>query len=113
MNEQQEQKVTSPNEGQSRSTVGLGVVDDLRTEADLCRNEGADDIAILLDRAADEIDRKNCWLVAYYKEVRKAFLADRYEIERLRNVFRVNMLRLAPETPHSEIDRILNAPNVI
>ena len=30
------------------------------------------------------------------------------EIERLRNVFRVNMLRLAPETPHDEIDRVLN-----
>ena len=30
------------------------------------------------------------------------------EIERLRNVFRVNILRLAPETSHDEIDRVLN-----
>ena len=30
---------------------------DLRTEADLCRNETADDIAALLDKAADEITR--------------------------------------------------------
>lgn len=30
---------------------GEGLVDDLETEADLCRNEGAEDIANLLDRA--------------------------------------------------------------
>jgi hypothetical protein len=30
------------------------------------------------------------------------------EIERLREAFRVNMLRLAPETSHDEIDRVLN-----
>ena len=30
------------------------------------------------------------------------------ENERLRHVFRVNILRLAPETPHNEIDRVLN-----
>lgn len=35
----------------------LGLVDDLRTEADLCRNETADDIANLLDHAADEIEK--------------------------------------------------------
>lgn len=44
-------------EGQSRSIVGLGVVDDLRAKADLCRNEKADDIAILLYRAADEVEK--------------------------------------------------------
>ena len=30
------------------------------------------------------------------------------ENKRLRHVFRVNILRLAPETPHDEIDRVLN-----
>lgn len=30
------------------------------------------------------------------------------EIERLRSIFRVTVLRLAPETPHAEIDRVLN-----
>lgn len=29
------------------------------------------------------------------------------EIQRLRVAFRVNILRLAPDTPHSEIDRVL------
>lgn len=29
------------------------------------------------------------------------------EIDRLRHIFRVNMLRLAPETSHEEIDRVL------
>lgn len=33
------------------------LIDDLRTEADLCRNETATDIANLLDRAAAEIER--------------------------------------------------------
>jgi hypothetical protein len=32
------------------------ILDDLRTEADLCRNETADDIANLLDSAANEIE---------------------------------------------------------
>lgn len=36
----------------------LKLLDDLRTEADLCRNETADDIADLLDRAANEIERQ-------------------------------------------------------
>ncbi len=31
------------------------------------------------------------------------------EIDRLRTVFRVNILRLAPETTHAEIDAILNS----
>ena len=34
-----------------------GLIYDLRTEADLCRNESADDIAVLLDRAAEEITK--------------------------------------------------------
>lgn len=42
-------------EGQSRLTVGLGVIESLRTEADLCRNETVDDIADLLDKAADQL----------------------------------------------------------
>ena len=62
---------------------GLGLLHDLQEEADLCRNETADDIAVLLDKAADEILR-------------------------LREIFRVNILRLAPETSHAEIDRVLN-----
>lgn len=33
------------------------LVEDLRTEADLCRNETADDIANLLDLAATEIEK--------------------------------------------------------
>ncbi len=32
------------------------IVERLRDEADLCRNEGADDIAVLLDEAADTIE---------------------------------------------------------
>lgn len=40
---------------QARLTVGLGVIESLRTEADLCRNETADDIANLLDKAADQL----------------------------------------------------------
>ena len=33
------------------------------------------------------------------------------EIERLRSIFRVNILRLAPETPHAEIDvKVRGAP---
>lgn len=35
------------------------LVDRLRTEADLCRNETADDVAALLDEAADYIQRHN------------------------------------------------------
>ncbi len=30
------------------------------------------------------------------------------EISRLRTIFRVNILRLSPETSHEEIDRVLN-----
>lgn len=33
------------------------LITDLRDEADLCRNEAADDIAVLLDAAAAEIER--------------------------------------------------------
>ena len=33
----------------------MNLYEDLLTEADLCRNEGADDIADLLDRAADAV----------------------------------------------------------
>ena len=61
----------------------MSLIDELREEADLCRNETAVDVANLLDRAAAEI-------------------------ERLREVFRVNVLRLAPETAHAEIDRVLD-----
>lgn len=35
------------------------LVERLRTEADLCRNETADDVAALLDEAADYIQRHN------------------------------------------------------
>lgn len=35
----------------------MSIIDDLRTEADLCRNETAVDIANLLDKAADVIER--------------------------------------------------------
>lgn len=69
-------------DGQSRSTVGLGIADRLRAwipDGDGYNSEYANTLA----EAADEI-------------------------ERLRNVFRVNILRLAPETPHDEIDRVLN-----
>lgn len=40
------------------------LLQDLRDEADLCRNETADDVAALLDRAADEIDRLNVIIYA-------------------------------------------------
>jgi hypothetical protein len=38
-------------------TNELSIVERLHTEADLCRNETADDVATLLDEAADEIER--------------------------------------------------------
>jgi hypothetical protein len=41
------------------------LVEDLRTEADLCRNEGATDIAGLLDDAADKIGRLQRALLKY------------------------------------------------
>jgi len=34
----------------------MSQIDDLHAEADLCRNEGADDIARMLDRAANTIE---------------------------------------------------------
>lgn len=34
-----------------------GLVERLRDESDLCRNDGADDIALLLDEAATELER--------------------------------------------------------
>ena len=43
------------------------MVDRLRDEADLCRNEGATDIAVLLDEAADELERLSAQ-VAQYRE---------------------------------------------
>ena len=59
------------------------LIQDLHDEADLCANEHADDIAKLLTRAA-------------------------YKIEGLVSVFRVNILRLSPQTSHAEITKLLD-----
>lgn len=42
------------------------------------------------------------------RDVAELLLNAANEIARLRTAFRINMLRLAPETSHAEIDRILN-----
>lgn len=46
----------------------MDIVDQLRDEADLCRNETATDIADLLDKAADEIMWLRLCLDAYMKQ---------------------------------------------
>ena len=53
-----EQKLqTEAADGQSRLNALLGMVKDLRDEADLCRNGGVADIADLLDSAAAMLER--------------------------------------------------------
>ena len=42
--------------GQSQLTEVLGMIEELHNVANLCRNEGATDIAYMLDTAADMID---------------------------------------------------------
>ncbi len=48
---------------------GENIVDQLRDEADLCRNETATDIADLLDKAADEIMWLRLCMDAYKKQL--------------------------------------------
>ena len=57
---------------------------------------------ILLAEARDEILRQ--------RKLATCECGDKMmsEIERLRIVFRVNIIRIAPKTSHAEIDRILN-----
>ena len=43
-------------DGQSQLTEVLGMIEELHNVADLCRNEGATDIAYMLNTAADMID---------------------------------------------------------
>ena len=69
---------------QSISTVGLGVLDKIDVHLrQLSPHMMGRDEVVLLREARDEI-------------------------ERLRFVFRVNILRLLPESQHDEIDRVLN-----
>ena len=48
----------------------MSQIDDLRAEGDLCRNEGADDIARMLDKAAGTIEAlaKMCKRTEYKDE---------------------------------------------
>ena len=53
---------------------------------------------------ADQHSPRGNWLAVGF-----AVWKDRQrEIERLRHIFRVNVLRIAPGTSHEEIDRVLN-----
>lgn len=45
-------------------------------------------------------------------DVEPFFDAVQYDIDHLRSIFRVNILRLAPDTSHDEIDRVLNGAEV-
>lgn len=110
----------TPNaKGLSCSTVKLfDLLDDLRTEADLCRNETADDIANLLDRAADEIGRLRA-------ELDREQFKNHFDAVRLRRVATLMGVSL-PESEETllgcagtvlgsiarEIERTFKAPNV-
>lgn len=61
------QDINKTANGQSRLTEVLGMVKDLRDEADLCRNDGVADIADLLDAAATCIDAQRYEIAAWHR----------------------------------------------